>query len=256
MSLSAHDWHIRFMLQANWTSEIRDYLFTRSRLGQSSLVLDVGCGTGVLETELGLQGLFNVHAVDINFEYLNLAKFNSPETFFAQGDGHTLPYANKIFDIVFCHYLLLWVTDASKVIHEMARITRPGGMVTALAEPDYGGRIDYPPPLDELGKLQTKSLELQGADIIMGRKLGKIFSKAGLEKIEIGVLGGQWIKPLSSSEINSEWRVLRSDIDTLTDNELTYTSLKDLYQLDLRSWESRERILFVPTFYACGQVPE
>jgi len=74
----------------------------------------------------------------------------------------------------------------------MARITRPGGAVLALAEPDYGGRIDYPIKLAQMGKWQIESLRLQGADPLMGRKLATIFNSAGFDSVETGVLGGQW----------------------------------------------------------------
>jgi SAM-dependent methyltransferase len=255
MTLTPRDWHYRFIQQARWTRDIRDFLFTRSKLELSSLVLDVGCGTGVLESNLSSERKFDLHALDINFEYLKLARLNAPDTFLTQGDGHYLPYSSKKFDIVFCHYLLLWVTDAYKVIQEMARITVNGGKVIAFAEPDYGGRIDYPPPLDELGKLQSKALNIQGADILIGRKLGEIFSKAGLVNIEIGVLGGQWPQPPSISETNTEWKVLHSDLDFLPEKDITHSTLDEFYRFDLYSWENRQRVLFVPTFFACGQVP-
>ncbi|MBE0410889.1 MAG: class I SAM-dependent methyltransferase [Anaerolineales bacterium] len=256
MSLSPLDWHIRFIQQAAWTRQLREYLIPRAGLEGSSLVLDVGCGTGVLEAEFKPSKSFHVHALDINFEFLRMTKNHAPACIAIQADGHALPYENRQFDIVFCHYLLLWVFDAVKVVQEMARVTRIGGMVTALAEPDYGGRIDYPPPFHELGELQVKALRSQGADISMGRKLGEVFSKAGLENIEIGVLGGQWLQGLSLSEIDSEWKVLQHDLESYKQHNITDDCLKDLYQLDISSWNKRERILFIPTFYACGQVPK
>jgi SAM-dependent methyltransferase len=63
----------------------------------------------------------------------------------SQADRHTLPF-QPVFDVTFCHFLLLWVSNPEKVVAEMGRVTRPGGSVR-LAEPDYGGRIDYPESL-------------------------------------------------------------------------------------------------------------
>ena len=87
------------------------------------------------------------------------------------GDAHQLPLADGCFDVCLCHFLLLWVTDPIQVLQEMYRVTRSGGVVMALAEPDYGSRIDYPQELSLLGKWQMDSLEQQGADPFIGRKL-------------------------------------------------------------------------------------
>ncbi len=42
---------------------------------------------------------------------------------------------------------------------EMVRVTRPHGFVLALAEPDYGGRIDYPSELSTIGNWQIEAAE-------------------------------------------------------------------------------------------------
>jgi ubiquinone/menaquinone biosynthesis C-methylase UbiE len=256
MSLSALEWHNRFTQQAIWTREVRKYLFNRAGLDKSIRVLDVGCGTGAIRVETKPEINQTIHGLDINFDYLRMTRVNLPFVYLTQGDGHALPYASRHFDIVFCHYLLLWVTDPLKVLSEMVRLARNGGSVLALAEPDYGGRIDYPPQLDHLGYIQTQALEFQGADVTMGRKLGQLFSKAGLEEIEIGIVGAQWQKPLTENEIKSEWTILRSDLDEFKGHTLSKEDLMVMHQIDLNAWKNRERILFVPTFYACGSVPE
>ena len=62
----------------------------------------------------------------------------------------------------------------------------------ACAEPDYGGRIDYPDELSEIGRLQMMSLARQGANPQVGRKLKAILREAGIREVEVGILGGQW----------------------------------------------------------------
>jgi len=256
MSLSSLEWHNRFSQQSTWTLELRNYLFSRAGLDTSKRVLDVGCGTGAVKVDFKPETSFIFHGLDINYNFLNITRLNLPFACLTQGDGHALPFASKVFDIVFCHYLLLWVADPLKVISEMVRITRNGGSVLALAEPDYGGRIDFPHQLEHLGYLQTQALKIQGADVNMGRKLGQIFSNAGMEEIEIGILGGQWHKPLSQQEIELEWTVLRSDLVHFREYNLSEEALLVLQRIDSTAWENRERILFVPTFYAWGRVPE
>jgi len=40
------DWHKRYVQQAGWTSELRNYLFKRAGLSGARRVLEVGCGSG------------------------------------------------------------------------------------------------------------------------------------------------------------------------------------------------------------------
>lgn len=247
-------WHARFVQQARWTKELRHYLFGRAGLDSARRVLDVGCGTGVLGSELLTLTAATVWGLDLDEAHLAFATRNAPGVSYTQGDAHWLPYSRGAFDLVLCHFLLLWVTDPLQVVSEMKRVTRPSGVVVALAEPDYGGRIDYPTPLDRLGAWQQESLRRQGADPLVGRRLAGIFHQAGLVEVETGVLGGQWRKPPSSAELDLEWIVLEDDLKQLADTG-EIAGIQRLRSLDRQAWQNGERILFVPTFYALGHTP-
>jgi ubiquinone/menaquinone biosynthesis C-methylase UbiE len=158
-----------------------------------------------------------------------------------------LPLAANSFDIVYCHFFLLWVVDATQALAEMNRVARPGGWVLALAEPDYGGRIDYPPPLASAGRLQLEALRAQGAEPETGRRLAHLFHQAGLTQIRTGVLGGQWSQ-MDSNEWQLEWETLRRDLTGL----VSPAEIERLYRLEVASRKAGERVLFVPTFYAAG----
>jgi len=69
-------------------------------------------------------GSQHVFGLDLNLEYLHLAFENAPGVHLAGGDAHHLPYARDSFDVIFCHYLLLWVMEPDAVVKEMARVTR------------------------------------------------------------------------------------------------------------------------------------
>jgi len=253
-SLSAKDWHKRFLQQSRWTSELRNYLFQLIGLTEKDTILEVGCGTGALLTDLqsilGNTKSRRIHGLDINLEFLELASQNVPDAILCLGDAHTLPYENRSFDFTFCHFLLLWVTDPLKVVTEMKRVTKRGGYIAALAEPDYGGRIDYPAELSQLGELQCASLKNQGADPLMGRKLASLFKEVGVRSVKVGVLGGQWKFPLSEKEIEAEWQIIKHDITGL----IPSSELERLHQSDLKHWGQQSRVLYVPTFYAWGKV--
>jgi SAM-dependent methyltransferase len=252
MSLSPAEWHQRFRLQARWTEDLRQHLYPRAGLDRAARVLDVGCGTGALQAELSEESRSQIHGVDLNLSFLAQAAQNNPASQYVAGDAHKLPYASASFDICLCHFLLLWVEQPEEVLSEMRRVTRPGGALIALAEPDYGGRIDHPPALAQIGQLQAGSLIQQGAEPEMGRCLAGLFSNLGLQSVETGVLGAQWSGPPLPEELASEWAVIRSDLKDMLSRE----QLEKLQEMETHAWDRRERVLFVPTFYAWGRLPE
>ena len=133
----------------------------------------------------------------------------------------------------------------------MRRVTKGGGWVLALAEPDYGGRIDYPIRFEEIGKLQTRALIDQGVDPMIGRRLRELFSQAGLIDIRAGVLGGEWMGSQSQEDLDSEWQTIAADLQ----HELSHEAIEGYRTADAEAWRSGTRILFIPTFYAIGRVP-
>ncbi|HSL30301.1 MAG TPA: class I SAM-dependent methyltransferase, partial [Anaerolineales bacterium] len=102
------DWHSRYTQQARWTRDLRAYLFEEANLSSASRVLEVGCGTGAILSELPES--FAVHGLDIDPAALAQCRLHAPASALVQGDVLQLPYSNQSFDIVYCHFLLLWVS--------------------------------------------------------------------------------------------------------------------------------------------------
>lgn len=250
-TLSPQEWHDRFIHQAGWTAQIRAYLYQRAGLASARRVLDIGCGTGVLLPELA-GPTTTVFGIDLDRSRLSLAHGHAPDANLAQADAFHLPFPPASIDICLCHFLLLWLVRPERAVVEMARLIRPGGAVLLLAEPDYGGRIDYPATLQPLGRLQAESLRRQGADPETGRRLGEFLATAGLVEIETGVLGGLWSGPPDLSDLLSEWKVLEADLKGL----LPAKELSRLKTLDGQARQSSARTLFVPTFFGKGRRPE
>ena len=239
-----HDW---FAVQAGWSRATRTWLYRQARLSRARTVLEVGCGSGVILRELTRLGPARVVGLDLDAALLFFARRTVPGATLLRGDGQALPFADGTFDIVLCHYLLLWLDDPAQGVREMARVVRRGGAVLACAEPDYGGRIDHPPEMSELGRLQTEALRRQGANPEIGRRLGELFTAAGL-RVTVGVMGGQWkSEQRSDAAFEAEWAVRRHDLETLPEEQL-----QRLYETDRRALQAGRRTLFVPTFYAWG----
>ena len=244
------DWHRRYKEQATWTAGLRQYLFDRLDITHSRNILEVGCGTGAVLENLPLEDPKLVVGLDIDNKSVQFAASQNAHPKFLTGRGESLPFLDSSFDVVYCHFLLLWVQEPRNIIKEMARVTRPGGFVILFAEPDYGGRIDFPAELETAGLLQVQALTRQGAHPLVGRQLGHLLGSCHLTNIGMGLLGGEWPFP-NHQDWTGEKDILVHDLAPVMSRQ----ELDDLLQAEQTARQSGERLLFVPTFYAFGSVP-
>ena len=240
------EWHKRFVQQAGWTREIRLYLFKRAGMQSAGRVLEVGCGTGAILA--GLATGASVHGLDRDSGRLAEARRQAGQAALTCGDALHLPYASGVFDITFCHFLLLWVGDPLQALLEMKRVTRPGGSILALAEPDYHARVDKPDELAALGRWQTEALLSQGADPAVGSRLPELFREAGIRPVETGSLRADGGNPPGPDERELEWAVLEADLA----GRIPVEEIQRLRRLDEAAWERGERVLYVPTYWIMG----
>jgi len=100
--------------------------------GESTRVLDVGCGEGdslwVL-LRLGFEPV-NLSGVDIQEEKIMQAKATNPLVNFECVDATSMEFKNETFDIAMESMMFLQLTDddiARRIASEMIRVTKPGG---------------------------------------------------------------------------------------------------------------------------------
>ena len=251
MPLSIQDRQNRFLIQAQWTRALRLYFFELLNIQQMEKILDMGCGTGALLPDLQSLSPADIFGSDILEEHLLVARQICPECHLNSADVHHLPYPDNIYDMVLSHYFLMWVENPTKALEEMIRITKPGGHIVAFAEPDYGGRIDFPPGFNDMKDYQISGLLKAGADPRMGRRLQSLFLESGLTDIQTGVYEGKWEQKPSQEEIESEWQVLKEDLAGL----LSPVELSELKTDEFAARENGSRLIYVPTFYSWGKVP-
>ena len=240
------DWHARYLQQAAWTRDLRAYLFDQAGLSSAQRVLEVGCGTGAILSTLSTPG--SLHGLDLDSAALAQCRVHAPKTTVTRGDGLLLPYSSQSFDIVYCHYFLLWVHDPLQAVLEMKRVVHKGGHILALAEPDYEARLDQPEELKALGKWQREALSSQGANPGFGSQLAETLFQAGIKILETGTIQSVSKAP-AAEERDMEWAVIESDLAESVPGE----EIQKMKKMDEQAWARGERVLHVPTYFAWGQ---
>ena len=254
--MTLEEWDAQFGRQAGWTRATRQYLYRRANLPRARRVLDMGSGTGVVTEELAESTKGDVIGLDIDPAMVAYARqqgrhpqkgisvkhaAQGSHAEYRLGDAHDLPFPDGWFDVTACHFVLLWCRDPGRAAKEMMRVTRPGGAILVCAEPDYGGRIDYPDL--PLGRWQADALRSEGADPLLGRKLRALFPTG---QTEVGVIPGLWDLGTLRAEFDREWGLwMRSLAGMVPPDELSR-----LRAADQAAIESGERLVFMPVFYA------
>jgi len=93
--------------------------------------LEVGCGGGILCEEIALMG-FDTAGIDPSSHSLEIAKSHARNSGlnidYSEGTGESIKFPDQSFDIVFCCDVLEHVRDLPKVISEISRVLKPGGV--------------------------------------------------------------------------------------------------------------------------------
>jgi len=109
-------------------------------------VLDVACGTGIA-TRIAAEAAGpsgSVIGTDINAGMVSLARsvpFDGAGVTWEIASALDLPYDDASFDSVICQQGIQFFPDAVTGLEEMARVTRPGGSVSATV---WSGLADSP----------------------------------------------------------------------------------------------------------------
>jgi ubiquinone/menaquinone biosynthesis C-methylase UbiE len=159
-------------------------------LGLGARVIDVGCGLGddarALSRLVGPHG--EVVGLDSSCALLERAQArcepeDGPVTFLA-GDAHELPFDAGTFDAARTERTLQHLENPARAVGELARVTRPGGVVLAN-EPDWGTLVSTGRPR-ELVRAMLAAAEAAIRNPWIGRELAGLFLDAGLTDVSVG----------------------------------------------------------------------
>lgn len=182
----------------------------RMNVKEGQTALDVCCGTAdwtiALAEAVGPGGMvygldFSKNMLKIGEEKIHAQKLNSVKLI--HGNAMDLPFDHNTFDYVTIGFGLRNVPDYMKVLQEMRRVAKPGGMVVCLetSQPTipvfkqfYYAYFRYVMPL--LGKLLAESynqyswLQESAKDFPGRKELAEMFRQAGLADIQVRAYTG------------------------------------------------------------------
>jgi SAM-dependent methyltransferase len=148
-------------------------------------VLDVGCGPGALTAELVLRlGTAGVSAVDPSESFVVAARERNPEVDVQQASAEDLPFPDRAFDAALAQLVVHFMSDPTRGIAEMKRVTRVGGVLAACVWDHAGGQG----PLSLVwGAARELDPQVQDESRLTGSHEGdleRLFEGAGLRDVE------------------------------------------------------------------------
>jgi ubiquinone/menaquinone biosynthesis C-methylase UbiE len=101
-------------------------------LAPETRALEAGCGTGlILQRVDGRLKALGGRAVGVDLSHGMLARAEARGLEVVRGSLTTLPFPDASFDLVYSFKVLAHVPQAGQALAELARVTRPGGVVVA-----------------------------------------------------------------------------------------------------------------------------
>lgn len=107
---------------------VQDVIKKLSLRGGEDLI-DVGCGSGVLLSELVKETGAIGKGIDFSEKEIDIAKAHFPQILFRVGSVEEIPFPDQSFDKVLCYGVLLYVENWKPALHELLRVCRNGGRI-------------------------------------------------------------------------------------------------------------------------------
>lgn len=176
MATYTHGYHETVLRSHRARTAANSAAYLLPHLAPTDRLLDVGAGAGTITADLaGLVARvtateFTADARALTDETMAARGVDNVETCMA--DVHALPFADATFDVTHAHQVLQHVADPVQAMRELARVTKPGGIV-AVRDSDFAGFSWWPavPGLDSWLRLYRTVARRNGGEPDAGRRL-------------------------------------------------------------------------------------
>lgn len=174
--------------------EAAERLYKPADISTGQTIADFGCGPGKVAVEfakrVGPDG--HVYAIDINAEFLNIARQNAADAGVSecmtahQNDGVELPLPSCSLDRISARNAIMYVDVPVGTLREFHRVLRPGGLAHAI-DGDWYMMVAEPVEHD-LWRAFVHAASVACRNSDMGRKQYHTFIKAGFQEVKVSIV--------------------------------------------------------------------
>jgi SAM-dependent methyltransferase len=152
-------------------------------------VLDVGCGTGALTSELVRRlGTGAVYAVEPSETFVTAMRARLPDVPVRRAAAEELPFGDREFDAALAQLVVHFMADPVAGLREMGRVASADGVVAACVWDHAGGHGPLSAFWDAAHELDREAVDESSLAGARRGHLQELFAAAGLREIDAGVV--------------------------------------------------------------------
>jgi ubiquinone/menaquinone biosynthesis C-methylase UbiE len=214
-----HGHHETVLRSHRWRTAENSAGYLLPHLMPGLRLLDIGSGPGTITVDLAARlAPGHVTALEATEDALALTRSEADRAgvtlSYVVSDAHDVALPDGGFDVVHAHQVLQHVLDPVRVLTEMRRVCRPGGIVAAR-DSDYATFAWFPavPALDEWLSLYRRVARSNGGEPDAGRRMLSWALAAGFTDVTASCSTWLYATEPDRVEWGEMWadRVVRSD---------------------------------------------
>ena len=147
-------------------------LFSKYACDKSMVILDAGCGTGLVGKELLKEGFTDFIGLDFSKEMLNLVPKNLYQKIELVDLNSPLKFVDNNFDAILCVGTFTYGHVKAHSLNEFLRITKQGGLICFTVNEGIYEKYDFDKKIRELEENKKwYILELKKSDYIVNKDI-------------------------------------------------------------------------------------